>query len=777
MKYKQADFLLVGGGLASATAAETLRREGAEGSILILSAESVLPYHRPALSKRYLLGTVDASQILVHAEMFYQEQRIEVALSTRAVSVDPERHLVETSTGDHIQYGKLLIATGASPRPVEVPGAALQGIYALRSKDDCDAIRRGAAKAKRVAVVGGSFLGMEVALSLREMGLSVTVVEGDSRLMRHLESPMLSDYFRDFAGENGVETVVGDAVVEFIGRGKVKEVATRAGKRIPCDLAVVCTGVQAATQFLEGSGIELEDGRVVVDDLLRANQPDVYAAGDVVSFMDPVFARRRHIEHWDNAVKQGRLAAMNMLGRRRRYDEVSYFFCEIGSIGFDMLGDPEGADETIERGGLNSRAFSLFYLKDDVPRALFSFGRPADEIRLSEGLIRYRTNLRADKLKLQDPDFKLDFLPMQNVLILQGGGALGAFECGVVKGLEEHRIFPDIVAGISIGALNGAIIAGNPKHATEALESFWSELQVVSAPMPEPLRQAATAMQILQFGVPQFFRPRWIPSCDTPWVAPWKWTSFYDTAPMRTLLEKYVDFKSLPASPVRLLVGAVNVLTSEFEVFDSYVDDMTPDHILASGSLPPGFSWTYVNGQPYWDGGIVSNSPLDMVVDRCGPDGKRVFIVDLFSGQKALPENLTEIMARRDEILYSERIRNDLRTRELIDSYRGMIESLLREIEPARQEKIRQRPRYIQLMGDGAPMHITRFLRKGPENEPSSRDYDFSDVAVRAHQAQGYALVREVLGAPGEAPAHLQPRKPRRQSAEEADTAVDTSTT
>jgi NTE family protein len=184
-------------------------------------------------------------------------------------------------------------------------------------------------------------------------------------------------------------------------------------------------------------------------------------------------------------------------------------------------------------------------------------------------------------------------------------------------------------------------------------------------------------------------------------------------------------------------------------VFDSYVDDLTPDHILASGSLPPGFSWTFVDGKPYWDGGIVSNSPLDLVFDRCGPDGKRVFIVDLFAGAKSsLPSNMMEIQARRDEIVYSERVRSDLRMRELKDAYRGLVESLLQEIEPVEREKIMQRPRYIQLMGDGAKMQITRFVRKGVGDEPSWRDYDFSDVSIRANQAQGYALVKEMLGAP-----------------------------
>jgi predicted acylesterase/phospholipase RssA len=223
---------------------------------------------------------------------------------------------------------------------------------------------------------------------------------------------------------------------------------------------------------------------------------------------------------------------------------------------------------------------------------------------------------------LGDPGFLLDAITVQTVLVLQGGGALGAFEGGVVKALESENIFPDIVAGVSIGALNGAIIAANPRHATEALESFWRELTVAPPPLPfEDLRRAAVASQILMFGVPNFFRPRWMPPFDGAFES---WTSFYDLSPMRRLITMYVDFKALKSSPVRLLVGAVDVAAGRLEVFDSYVDDLTPDHVLASGSLPPGFPWSVVDGKAYWDGGIVSNSPLDLVTDRIGRDGKQV---------------------------------------------------------------------------------------------------------------------------------------------------------
>ncbi len=192
------------------------------------------------------------------------------------------------------------------------------------------------------------------------------------------------------------------------------------------------------------------------------------------------------------------------------------------------------------------------------------------------------------------------------------------------------------------------------------------------------------------------------------------------------------------------MIGAVNVTTAELEIFDSYVDDLTPDHILASGSLPPGLPWTEIDGKAYWDGGIISNSPLDIVVDRCGPDGKHVFIVDLYAGQRALPKNMMEVVARRDEIVYAERIRSDLRFRETVGAYRGLVQWILSQVDPSALTRIRQRPLYIELMGDGAPMNITRFVRSETGESPS-RDYDFSEDAIRANQSDGYALVKKTL--------------------------------
>jgi NADPH-dependent 2,4-dienoyl-CoA reductase/sulfur reductase-like enzyme/predicted acylesterase/phospholipase RssA len=752
-KSRTVDYLLVGGGLAGAAAAETLRREEATGSVLLMCSEATPPYYRPPLSKQFLLGQGAEDAPLVHTPNFYEDHGIELALGTRVTAINAEERTITTAAGLQIGYGKLLIATGSVPKRCAAPGAELPGVHYLRTVTDCQAIRNAASPGMDAVVLGGSFLGMEIAMSLAELGLKVTVIEYGDAVLPHLEAPVLSDYFRAHALKRGVTILTNDTVAAFHGGDRVEEIETVSGLRMPCRLAVVSIGVSPATEFLQGSAVLLEGGRIAVDEFLRTNDPNIYAAGDVVSFYDPIIAKRRHIEHLDNAIKQGQLAAKNMLGRRQPYNEVSYFFCQIGDLGFNVLGATEEATEWIRRGSLVDSSFAMFYFKDDVLRALFSLGRPVDETRQAEGLIRYRVNLRDAKLAVNDPEGALGHIPNQTVLILQGGGALGAFECGVVKGMEEADIFPDVVAGVSIGAVNGAIVAANPRNATQALEAFWTDLEVPTPcfPMLE-FRHAAATARILSFGIPQFFRPRWIPPFDGLNDAPWNWNSYYDASALKGLISKYVDFAALKASPVRLLVGAVNVMTGELEVFDSHVDELTPDHILASGSLPPGFPWTMINGAAYWDGGIVSNSPLDIVIDRCGPDGKHVFIVDLFSGESPLPSNMIEIMARRDEIVYSERVRSDLRTREIVDAYRRLVDGILSQVSPADSKRIKHWPTYIQLMGNGAPMNITRIVRRRSATDSPSRDYDFSDVSIRANVSDGYALAKRIL-----APSDPQP--------------------
>lgn len=230
---------------------------------------------------------------------------------------------------------------------------------------------------------------------------------------------------------------------------------------------------------------------------------------------------------------------------------------------------------------------------------------------------------------------------------------------------------------------------------------------------------------------------------------------------MKELLCKYVDFDKLKDSPIRLLVSAVNVETAEFETFDSYTDNITPDHILASGSLPPGFPWTTIDGKHYWDGGIVSNTPLDQVIEMSGSTGKKVYIVELYPRKKPLPRNMMEVVARKDEILYSEKIRKDIRTRELIDNYKKLIEGIMTILEPRVVEQIKHIPLYIQTMGDSCSISITRIAREAEEGEPASKDYEFSWKSIEEDKQKGYKTAKKILERDAEDALHKTLKKQR----------------
>lgn len=312
--------------------------------------------------------------------------------------------------------------------------------------------------------------------------------------------------------------------------------------------------------------------------------------------------------------------------------------------------------------------------------------------------------------------------------------------------MGEAGVAPKIVVGVSIGAINGAIIAGNPNTATAAIEAFWNEIGVHMPEFtPGSVRSALAVGTTMMWGIPEFFRPRWLaPGEHGEWWSS-QWTSLYDISPLRDLLRKYIDFSKLSQSPVRLIVSAVDVDCGKLVFFDSHIDELTPDHILASCSLPPMFPWTTIDGRHYWDGGIISNSPLEYVLNKCGADNKQVFIVDLFPGERPLPSNLAEVLSRRDEITYGERIRNDGHIRELVHDFKALVDEIMTTVDPDAAARLRQRPRYVHLMGRGATTSITHIARDGSTKEPLAAHYDFSVQTINRHRKEGYLTAQRVL--------------------------------
>jgi NADPH-dependent 2,4-dienoyl-CoA reductase/sulfur reductase-like enzyme/predicted acylesterase/phospholipase RssA len=737
---KESHFLLIGGGLASAFTADTLRREGETAKIVILSAEDSLPYYRPQLPKVFPLGERKKEQLLVFDESYYQKNDIEVIVNTKALAIDSKRKIVKTDHAGNFHFMKLLIATGCIPKKINIPGAKLPGVYYLRTLNDVFAMIQDIQKAKKAIIYGNSFITIELASSLSKKGINVTVIAPEFNVSNF----KVSSEIAGFLEENGVQTILGEKLRKINGSNRVRSIETNKGKKLSCDFIVVEMGLKPNIDFLKGSGIDVDDGSIVVNQYMQTNLADIFAAGDVVKFFDPIYGKFRKTAYGDTAIKQGKIVAVNMLGAKHYNRTASYLFFNAFDTTVVIIGDAKDSDECLRRGSSREKNFGNLCFKKNILQGVVFIGRPITEIKAAESLIVNHVNLKAVKDNLVDISFQIEPLAIQTLLTLQGGGALGAFECGVVKAMEESGIYPDIVAGISIGAFNAAIIASNPKQASAALEAFWNELALETPEASdEQMRRLLSSWQVIVWGSPLFFHPRWMRQ-DLSEIA-FNSTSFYDPTAIKKLLCKYVNFKKLKKSPVRLLVMAVNVETAAFETFDSFTDEITADHILASGSLPPAFPWTTIKGNHYWDGGIVTNTPLDTAIEICGSTSKKVYIVDLYPRNRCLPQNMIEVLSRKDEILFSEKIRKDLLVRELVNNFKQLIRMILKFCEPALASEITQLPIFIQTMGDPGVLSVTRFVREVDKDGLYSWDSDFSRKTIEEHKVKGYEAAKKIL--------------------------------
>ncbi len=355
---KKFELVIAGGGLTAARAIKSYREYGGSGQIALLSKESDLPYHRPALSKRYLRGeTADAP--FAEDVTFYRDHDVDVLLETTATAVDAGARTVTTDAGP-FHYDKLLIATGATPRRLEVPGAEFEGVYALRTLRDSQAIRTAARSAEQAVVVGGGFIGMEVAASLRQLGLAVTLIHLGHGLFDQFRSSELSDELATLYREHGVELLLEQEVAGFGGDDRLSYVETKSGLCVEAELAVVGVGVVPNVDFLADSGLALDDG-VVVNPRFETQAPGVFAAGDVANFFDPLYGRQRRIEHWSNANYQGTEVGKVLADSGRGYDTVSSFFSEVFGTTVKVFGDVSRFDELTTEGSLTSGTLLTSY--------------------------------------------------------------------------------------------------------------------------------------------------------------------------------------------------------------------------------------------------------------------------------------------------------------------------------------------------------------------------------------------------------------------------------
>jgi 3-phenylpropionate/trans-cinnamate dioxygenase ferredoxin reductase subunit len=395
-------FLIVGAGLAGAKAAETLRTEGFGGRLVMFGDEAERPYDRPPLSKGYLRGETDRDSLYLHQDGFYAANDIELHTSTPVRSIDPAHRHVELASGERIDYDRLLLATGAAPRRLPLPGADLDGVHHLRSRRDAEALAAAAAGAEHVVVVGTGWIGSEAAASLRQLGRQVTLVGPDSAPLARVLGPEVAGVYRDLHADHGVRLVLGTRVAGFRGHGRVEAVVTSDGLEIPCDLVLVGAGAVPRTELAEAAGLPVDDGVLVDERLQVLGAADVYAAGDVAAAWHPRYQTHRRVEHWDNAFNQGPAAARSMLGIAATYERLPYFFSDQYDLSIQHAGLATASDQVVVRGDPATHAFIAFWLRDrqvvagmhaniwdaiEPIQTLIHDGRPVDPARLADPAI------------------------------------------------------------------------------------------------------------------------------------------------------------------------------------------------------------------------------------------------------------------------------------------------------------------------------------------------------------------------------------------------------
>jgi 3-phenylpropionate/trans-cinnamate dioxygenase ferredoxin reductase subunit len=375
---REVDFLLIGGGLASAQCAAELRKRGAEGSILLAGREPEPPYERPPLSKEYLRGEAERADAHVNPASWYEENGVELLTARNVMSLDTEARTAKIQGGEEVAFGQALIATGAMVNILRVEGAENEGIHYLRAFGNSDAIRAEAEAAEHVVLIGGSYIGTEVAASLTAKGTRCTIVAMEDVALSRTFGADAGRWFLELIEAKGVSFHGGEELDAFEGDGRVSAVVTKSGLSIECDAVVVGAGVRPDAMLAERAGIEV-DGAIVCDAKLQTSVAGIYAAGDCCSYESVVHGRRIHVEHWDVAMQQGMHAAGNMLGEDRDYEVVPYFFSDLADwASLEYVGPAQDWDEEIWRGDKDQGEFSVWYLKDGRVAGALSVERSED---------------------------------------------------------------------------------------------------------------------------------------------------------------------------------------------------------------------------------------------------------------------------------------------------------------------------------------------------------------------------------------------------------------
>ncbi|MGZ4494436.1 MAG: NAD(P)/FAD-dependent oxidoreductase [Nocardioides sp.] len=397
-------FVIVGGGLAAAHAVTTLREEGFDGDIVLYGDEHHVPYERPPLSKGFLTGADELDSVFVHPRPWYDEQRVDLRLGTAVTAIDTAARTVTAGDGG-TGYDRLLVATGAAPRPLAMADESGAPVAYLRTIEDSRRLKDAFGPGRRIAIVGAGWIGLETAAAARAAGADVTVVEAADLPLLRVLGPEVARVFADLHREHGVDLRTG-VRLEGVSGDAGSAVLRLADGSVDADLVVVGVGAAPRTALAEAAGLAVDDG-ILVDEHLAASAPDVFAAGDVARAQHPVLGRRLRVEHWDNAIEQGKAVGRAMMGQDVSYDRMPYFFSDQYDLGLEYVGDvgPDGYDEVVLRGDVEGRVFTALWLAGDRVLA----GMHVNDWDAADTL-RALVGSRADADRLRDRAVPLDDL-------------------------------------------------------------------------------------------------------------------------------------------------------------------------------------------------------------------------------------------------------------------------------------------------------------------------------------------------------------------------------
>jgi 3-phenylpropionate/trans-cinnamate dioxygenase ferredoxin reductase subunit len=407
MSKRRVDYLLIGGGMASAHCATEMRRRGDEGSILLVGREPDPPYERPPLSKEYMRGESKREDAYVNAADWYEDNDVELLSGASVMSVDVGARTARLQTKEEVEFSKALFATGARVNILHhLEGAQLEGIHYLRVLGNSDAIREEAAGAEHVVLIGGSYIASEVAASLTATGASCTMVMLEDVALSRAFGEEVGRYFHEILASKGIELVTGEELDAFLGDGRVRGIRTKSGREVEGDVVVVGAGVHPDTMLAERAGLTVDNG-VVCDSKLETSVEGVFAAGDVCSYESVVHGRRLRIEHWDVALQQGQHVASALLGEAEPYRVVPYFFSDLADwTSLEYVGPAESWDEIVWRGDRDAGEFSAWYLANGKVVAALSVER-SEDLAHARRLLESGADVAAHRDALADVDSDL----------------------------------------------------------------------------------------------------------------------------------------------------------------------------------------------------------------------------------------------------------------------------------------------------------------------------------------------------------------------------------